>query len=172
MGLDLRPAVQSDREAWSAFLAARPEGDVLQSWAWGEASRDEPGERWARLVLADDVGRIRGIAQVLDRRSAFGRTILYVPHGPIWEREAPDSAELLSRLLQGLRVHARSRKGVVLKLDPRASDDATVTASLTRALLAAGLRRPRHDLQAPTTRVIPLEPGVDPVDDWAKDARA
>jgi lipid II:glycine glycyltransferase (peptidoglycan interpeptide bridge formation enzyme) len=170
--LELRPAVGADREAWSTFLAARPEGDVLQSWAWGEASAGEPGEHWARLVLSGPDGRIRAIAQVLDRRTSFGRTILYVPHGPVWEREAPDAAELLGRMLHGLRVHARSRKGVVLKLDPRASADATVNASLSRALLASGMRRPRHDLQAPTTRVIALEPGADPVAGWAKDARA
>jgi lipid II:glycine glycyltransferase (peptidoglycan interpeptide bridge formation enzyme) len=172
VALELRQAVATDRDAWSAFVAARPEGDLLQSWAWGEASATEPGEHWARLLVEDDAGRIRGVAQVLDRRSAFGRTILYVPHGPIWERDAPDAADLLGRLLQGLRVHARARAGVVLKLDPRASADATVTAGISRALLAVGMRRPRHDLQAPTTRVIALDPELDPVQDWTKDARA
>ena len=171
MALELRPALESDRDSWTAFLASRPEGDVLQSWAWGEASSGEPEEHWSRLVLTDG-GRLRAIAQVLDRRTAFGRTILYVPHGPVWEREAPDAAEVLGRVLQGLRVHARSRRGVVLKLDPRASGDATVTASVSRALMATGMRRPRHDLQAPTTRVIALEAGLDPVEGWAKDARA
>ena len=63
-------------------------------------------------------------------------------------------------------------KRTVLKLDPRASYDATVNAAISRALLAAGLRRPRHDLQAPTTRIIELEADRDPVEDWAKDARA
>jgi lipid II:glycine glycyltransferase (peptidoglycan interpeptide bridge formation enzyme) len=172
MALRLRPAGEADREAWSRFLASRPEGDLLQSWAWGEAGAGEPDERWTRLLLEADDGRVRGLAQVLDRRTSFGRTILYVPHGPVWEREAPDAAELLGRLLHGLRRHARSRKGVVLKLDPRASDDATVDAAIGRALRAAGLRRPRHDLQAPTTRVIELETDRDPVEGWAKDARA
>jgi lipid II:glycine glycyltransferase (peptidoglycan interpeptide bridge formation enzyme) len=172
VALELRTAVEGDRDPWTAFLASRPEGDVLQSWAWGDASADEPDEHWERLVVSEGGGRIRAIAQVLDRRTAFGRTILYVPHGPVWEREASDSAEVLGRVLQGLRVHARSRKGVVLKLDPRASDDATVTASLSRSLIATGMRRPRHDLQAPTTRVIELEAAVDPVAGWAKDARA
>ena len=172
MALELRPAVDGDRDGWTTFIASRPEGDLLQSWAWGDASAGEPGEHWARLVLTDGGGRIRAIAQVLDRRTSFGRTILYVPHGPVWEREAPDAAEVLGRVLQGLRVHARSRRGVVLKLDPRASVDATITASLSRALVATGMRRPRHDLQAPTTRVIALDAALDPVDDWSKDARA
>jgi peptidoglycan pentaglycine glycine transferase (the first glycine) len=173
MALDLRAAVAADRSGWDAFLAARSEGDILQSWTWGEAGAGEPGEHWSRLVVTGDGGRIRGLAQVLDRRTAFGRTILYVPHGPVWQREAPDAAELLSRLIHGLRSHARSRRGVVLKLDPRASEDATITASLARGLLAAGLRRPRHDLQAPTTRIIALDPApADPIADWTKDARA
>ena len=89
MALELRPAVASDRDAWTAFLAERAEGDILQSWAWGEAGSGEPGERWTRLAVTGDGGRIRGIAQVLDRATSFGRSILYVPHGPVWEREAP-----------------------------------------------------------------------------------
>ena len=53
--------------------------------------------------------------------TSFGRTILYVPHGPLWDREAADAAEVLAHLVTGLKAHARERRGIVLKLDPRAS---------------------------------------------------
>ena len=172
MTLGIREATASDRADWSAFIASRPEADVLQSWAWGEAGAGETGERWARLIVTDGAGRTRGVAQVLDRASSFGRTVSYVPHGPVWDREAPESAEILARLLVGLKEHARTRKGVVLKLDPRASADATVTAALRRALLSGGAKLTAHDLQAPTTRIIDLEATDDPVADWSKDARA
>jgi peptidoglycan pentaglycine glycine transferase (the first glycine) len=171
MTLILRDATEADRAGWTAFLASRPEGDLLQSWAWGKAGNGEPGEHWARLVVVDGGGHIRGAAQVLDRATSFGRTILYVPHGPLWDRETPDAAEVLARLLTGLKAHARSRRGIVLKLDPRGSGDAHDDGALERALLATTQRSP-HDLQAPTTRIVELAAAVDPVAGWSRDARA
>lgn len=172
MTLAVRRARDADRPAWSAFVASRPEADVLQDWAWGEAGAEEPGERWSRLLVTDAHGAIRGVAQVLARRTSFGRTIQYVPHGPVWDREGDDAAEVMARLITGLRTHGRQRKGVVLKLDPRASADATVTAALERALGSRGIGRANHDLQAPTTRIVDLTDGDDPVSGWGKDARA
>jgi lipid II:glycine glycyltransferase (peptidoglycan interpeptide bridge formation enzyme) len=75
-------------------------------------------------------------------------------------------------MLTGLRRHARSRRGVVLKLDPRSGADSALDAAVVRALRAAGARRARHDLQAPTTRIVDLSAGDDPVTGWSKDARA
>jgi peptidoglycan pentaglycine glycine transferase (the first glycine) len=172
MTLGIRAATQLDRADWTAFVASRPEGDVLQSWAWGEAGAGERDEHWQRLVVVDAAGRTRGVAQVLDRRTLLGRTILYVPHGPLWDRDAPDAAEILARLLVGLRSHARERHGVVLKLDPRAGQDDPSTQAIGRALVASGARPASHDLQAVTTRVLDLTTTDDPVATWTKDARA
>lgn len=171
MTLALREAGASDRGGWNAFLASRPEADVLQSWAWGDAGAGEPDEHWSRLVVVDANGRPRGLAQVLDRKTSFGRTVLYVPHGPVWDRDAPDAAEVLARLLNGLKVHARSRRGIVLKLDPRGTGDAVPDAALARAILSIS-EPAQYDLQAPTTRILDLQAGDDPVAGWSKDARA
>jgi lipid II:glycine glycyltransferase (peptidoglycan interpeptide bridge formation enzyme) len=171
MTLRLREATDADRADWTAFVASRPEADVLQSWAWGAAGSGEPGERWSRLVVVDGGGHVRGAAQVLARSTSFGRSILYVPHGPLWDREASDAAEVLAHLVTGLKAHARSRRGIVLKLDPRASGDATVDAAIGRVFLTTG-RLADHDLQAPTTRIVDLGALDDPVAGWSKDARA
>jgi lipid II:glycine glycyltransferase (peptidoglycan interpeptide bridge formation enzyme) len=112
------------------------------------------------------------VAQVLDRSASLGRTVLYVPHGPLWDRDAPDAAEVLAHLFTGLKSHARDRRGVVLKLDPRAADDARPAPALRRVMLSGGARPASHDLQAPSTRIIDLSAGSDPVAGWAKDARA
>ena len=169
--LALREATGADRADWTAFMASRPEGDVLQSWAWGQAGAGEPDEHWARLIVVDAGGHTRGVAQVLDRATSFGRTILYVPHGPVWDRDASDAAEILARLLAGIKVHARSRRGIVLKLDPRGTGDVAADAAIGRAFLA-NAQPAAHDLQAPTTRLIDLTAGGDPVAGWNKDARA
>ncbi len=171
MTLTLREASEADRADWTAFVASRPEGDVLQSWAWAEAGAGEPGEHWARLVVVDGGGHIRGTAQVLDRATSFGRTVLYVPHGPLWDREGDDAAEVLARLLTGLKAHARERRGIVMKLDPRGTGEAAMDATVGRVFRSAG-ELAEHDLQAPTTRIIDLTAGDDPVVGWGKDARA
>lgn len=173
MTLGIREAGPGDRADWSAFVASRPEGDVLQAWAWGEAGATEPGEHWSRLMVVDAAGRPRGVAQILDRASAFGRTILYCPHGPLWDREAADAAEVLAHLLTGMRGHARQRRGVVLKLDPRATPrDERGRLAIRPVILAGGARLASHDLQAPTTRIVDLTADDDPVARWSKDARA
>ena len=98
--------------------------------------------------------------------------MLYVPHGPLWDREAPDAAEVLAHLLTGLKTHARARRGIVLKLDPRAPLTRSGALLVGRALLAGGARPAAHDLQAPTTRIVDLAAGDDPTAGWSRDARA
>ena len=171
MTLALREATDADRADWTAFVGSRPEGDVLQSWAWGQAGAEEPGERWTRLVVVDANGHIHGLAQVLARATSFGRSVLYVPHGPLWDRTSPEAAEVLARLLAGLKAHARERRGIVLKMDPRGTGDAVADAAVRRALLATS-ELADQDLQAPTTRLVDLQAGEDPVAGWSKDARA
>ena len=162
-----RRADDIDRPKWDAFVASRPEADLLQTWAWGECTA-LAGEPPARLLLDDD-GRIRGVAQALMRPAGFGRQVAYVPHGPIWDRSAPDADRLFAWLIQGLRTLARKEKALVVKLDPRAEPgDPTDIAALATA---HKLRR-APDLQAPTTRLIDLRDGATELEaSWHTDAR-
>jgi lipid II:glycine glycyltransferase (peptidoglycan interpeptide bridge formation enzyme) len=163
----LRRADDTDRPAWDAFIAARPEADLLQSWAWGECTA-LAGEPPARVLLDDD-GQIRGVAQALMRSAGFGRQVAYVAHGPVWDRSAHDADRLFAWLLQGLRTLARKEKALVVKLDPRAElGDATDIGVLAKS---HGLRH-APDLQAPTTRIVELLRGGDEPDaSWHADAR-
>ncbi|MFI5261319.1 MAG: lipid II:glycine glycyltransferase FemX [Candidatus Limnocylindrales bacterium] len=151
-GVTWAVAELADREAWDAFVAGRPEGDPLQCWAWGDVVAPS-GERPVRLILRDRAGRVRAVAQALVRATTFRRSVLYVPHGPLWDRDAPDGAAVLAAVLGGLREVARHERGLVVKVDPRGVPDG---GDIGRTLLAAGLRRARHDLQAPTTRLVDL----------------
>jgi peptidoglycan pentaglycine glycine transferase (the first glycine) len=146
------------RPDWDAFVAGRSEGDILQSWAWGEAMA-RVGQRPVRIAVRGGDGRIRGLVQALVRDASFGRTVLYAPHGPLWEREAPDADELLRILLTGLRRIGRAERGIVAKLDPRATspDDDRIAALL--AAQPARLRPARHDLQARSTLIVDLLDG-------------
>ena len=163
----LRRADVTDRPKWDAFVASRPEADLLQTWAWGECTT-LAGEPPQRLLLDDD-GRIRGIAQALMRPAGFGRQVAYLPHGPIWDRSAPDADRLFAWLLQGLRTLARKEMALVVKLDPRAEPGDSTNIP---ALAAAHNLRRAPDLQAPTTRLIDLRDGGTELEaSWHPDAR-
>jgi lipid II:glycine glycyltransferase (peptidoglycan interpeptide bridge formation enzyme) len=165
-----RLATADDHDAWDAFVAARPEADPLQSWAWGDAN-GLVGEVPVRGVISRADGTLDGIVQLLVRPAGFGRAVGYAPHGPLWTREAPDAAGLLAALLGGLRDEAARRRVIVVKVDPRA-DPAGGPESVRELLLANGLSPARHDLQARTTRIVDLlDGGDDLMATWDKDAR-
>ena len=161
------PANETDRERWDAFVAARREADPLQAWSWGECAA-LAGEPPVRLLAETVDGTVRGVAQALVRPAGMGRSIAYVAHGPVWEREAPDADRLLGAMLDGLRQVGQAERAIVVKLDPRARPAA---ADPTPALLGYGLRR-AADLQAPTTRLVDLRDGGEELlAAWQADAR-
>ena len=165
----MRIALEDDRPAWDAFVASRPEGDPLQTWAWGEvaATTGEPPQR----ILVERRERIVGVAQALVRPAGFGRQVIYVPHGPVWDRDAADAPSVLTELIDGLRSVAREVRGLVVKVDPRASVGGSGEI-LAGALSANRLRRARHDLQAPSTRIVELLDGGEALmKTWHADAR-
>jgi len=162
-----RRAADTDRLAWDTFVASHPEADILQAWGWGEctALANEPPKR----ILVEDGGRIRGIAQALLRPAGFGRQVAYVPHGPVWDRSAPDADRVFAWLIQGLRTLARKEKALVVKVDPRAEPgDPTDFAPLSVEHDLRGA----PDLQAPTTRIVDLHDGGEQLEaSWHADAR-
>jgi peptidoglycan pentaglycine glycine transferase (the first glycine) len=174
------------RLEWDAFVAARPEGDVLQSWAWGEAMACID-QRPIRIGLRGDDARFRGVAQVLVRDAPFGRTVLYAPHGPLWDREAGDADDLLRNLVDELWRVGRAEHAIVVKIDPRASpagggrlalDDRTRSEEepardrISQQLVAHGLRPARYDLQARSTLIVDLlDGGPELIGTWSPKAR-
>jgi peptidoglycan pentaglycine glycine transferase (the first glycine) len=162
-----RRADDTDRAAWDAFVAGRPEADILQSWGWGQCTA-LAGERPIR-ILVEDADRIRGIAGVLMRRAPFGKQIAYVPHGPVWDRSAPDADRIFAWLVQGLRTLGRKERAIVVKMDPRAEPRQDM--DFDRLAEEHGLRR-APDLQAPTTRIVDLLDGGEQLEaSWHADAR-
>ena len=90
-GVRLVAAQAADRPRWDAFVrGARRRRDPLQTWAWGECAA-LAGEPPVRILAETADGRVRGVAQALVRPAGIGRSVGYVAHGPIWEREAADA---------------------------------------------------------------------------------
>lgn len=167
-GVRVTPASPADQERWDAFVTARPEGDPLQMWSWGICAA-LAGEPPVRVLAETADGRVRGVAQALVRPAGMGRSVAYVAHGPVWERDALDGDRLLGSLLDALREVGAGERAIVVKLDPRgAGSDAEAVAGL---LTGYGLRR-APDLQAPTTRIVDLlDGGEQLMAAWHADAR-
>jgi lipid II:glycine glycyltransferase (peptidoglycan interpeptide bridge formation enzyme) len=168
----VRRAIEADRAALDAFVIARPEADMLQLYAWGE-SMAVSGQRPERL-LAERDGQVVGVVTMLVRPTLMGRTVIYAPHGPVWDRDAPGADGVLRALLGAGEDRARELKGIVLKVDPRArfEGDATDASKVAAAVRAAGLKPSADDLQARTTRIIHVEADEGArIADWKKEAR-
>jgi peptidoglycan pentaglycine glycine transferase (the first glycine) len=158
------PATAADEGDWHQFLAEHPAGDPLQAWGWAEVTA-VGGERPVRLIARDGAGRVRGVAQILVRPTSFGRSVLYVPHGPVWDWHDPAGDAALDRLLEGIGRTGRVERGIVAKIDPRAAstlESEGLSADRIKAELERrGLRSARVDLQARTTRILDLRRGPD-----------
>ncbi|MBU2545272.1 peptidoglycan bridge formation glycyltransferase FemA/FemB family protein [Patescibacteria group bacterium] len=82
----------TNKDIWEDFLLNIQEKTFLDSWNWGEFQKKQ-GEKIWRLGIYDDQELI-GIALVIKIKAKRG-TFLFVPHGPIGEKE---SGSLLVRL--------------------------------------------------------------------------
>lgn len=120
----LREAVESEREAFDAFVAAAG-GHPCQSWGWGDSERPRGWEP-VRYVLEAAGGEIAGTATAI-RKAVLGRwRVMECPWGPVL-----GSADALVPMLGGLWEAARQGGVVWLRLNPEVEPDGAVETALT-----------------------------------------
>jgi len=106
--------IQPQANEWDAFIAARPDGNILQTHAWGQL-KARFGWQAACLGITDDARLIAG-AQVLFRPLPLRLgTLAYVPRGPLvdWQDE-----KIVKTLWAGLDRLCRERRAILLKIEP------------------------------------------------------
>jgi len=104
-------------------VTTHPACHLLQHSHWG-ALKSCFGWQAVRLALEKD-GRLCAGAQVLFRRLPLGRSLAYLPKGPLLN---PDDAETAARLWPALHALARSRRSILLKVEPELPDDPALAA--------------------------------------------
>lgn len=112
-----------DDAHWDAFVASHLAGHLLQLGRWG-ALKVRFGWQAVRLALEQD-GQLRAGAQVLFRRLPLGRTLAYVPKGPLMDFGDDAAATCLWANMHQL---ARSRQAILLKVEPELPDDPALAA--------------------------------------------
>jgi peptidoglycan pentaglycine glycine transferase (the first glycine) len=142
---------------WDDLAVRTPNGDALQSHAWGELKRTT-GWTPLRFVIEAEG---RGIAVVsiqerplMRRLPLVGRRyrILYAPRGPILLEPEAGAADA-SLALAGLRAIARARHAVTLTIDPAWPEGSPVA----EALGGSGFRVAAREVQVSrTAMIVPL----------------
>lgn len=146
---------ESESEKWDDFVAASPEGHILQSSLWGQF---KAAFSWdvARLALEEE-GHLLAGAQVLFRpafrlgKLSLGPALAYVPKGPLVDWDDVRKAGIL---LDGLHRLARSRRAFCLKIEPEIADD----QGLASRLQSYGFRPSSQAVQPRSTIWIDLRP--------------
>lgn len=165
--IEFRPARESDDAAWHTFLGATASGDFLHDWAWGDVSRYD-GEPQTRFV-AESGGELRAICVAQVRRTILGRTIWYVPHGPVLDHDAVDAAEVVRAVLDGLRAAAKGARAILVIVEPRVERGSPAEALYDAA--GPGLRS-SGSVQVAQTRIVDVARDDEPlIASFDKDTR-
>jgi lipid II:glycine glycyltransferase (peptidoglycan interpeptide bridge formation enzyme) len=144
---------QISQADWDAFVAAHPNGHLLQTTAWA-ALKARVGWQAERVALHQH-GQIVAGAQVLLRRLPWGQSLAYVPKGPLVDwRNAAQARELLAALRETIAPH----RPALLKLEPDLPDSPQLDLILT----SYGLQR-GHPVQPRSTIHLDLGQGPDAV---------
>ena len=136
-------------DRWDAFVAAHPDGHLLQSSRWA-ALKCRFGWQAERVALIAG-GQIVAGGQVLLRRLPWGQTLAYVPKGPLVDWRKPAQVR---GLMEGLRQVALAHRAALLKLEP----DLPNSPLLDLQLQSYGLRR-GHPVQPRSTIHLDLSGG-------------
>ncbi len=127
---------------WDRIVLAQPDGNLLQSWAWGELQA-RFGWVVERICFEDGAA---GVCSLQRSRSVLaGGGVYYVPHGPV----VPAGAR--ERVVGALADYARRKAGVVLRIEPKAP-----AGDPWPDLLTARGFRPEQPVQPLVTRLLDL----------------
>ena len=117
-----RQAEMEDMDAtkWDALIEQLPNTHVLQTWEWAKV-KSQFGWQPHPTVWHDREGEVAAAAMVLERSvellgSVVKPRVMYAPKGPLL-RDWSD-ADLRQQVLNDLRVMARSRGNIFVKIDP------------------------------------------------------
>lgn len=142
------------RDDWDNFLETASNGQILQSWEWGEVKRSQG---WEPVRIAvEDGGKIVAAISILKRNVPYiGKSIFYAPRGPILDFGNNDSLDFL---LGAVRAEAKKHGTAVLKIDPEIDEN---DKKAILALKDRGFRPQKKQIQPRSTIYLDLNYELD-----------
>jgi peptidoglycan pentaglycine glycine transferase (the first glycine) len=106
-------------DEWNKIIQTFANAHVLQTWQWAQVKAPLGWQPLPQLWRSPD-GKIQAAALILQRSAAFpglpcGLSVMYIPRGPLLDWS---DTPLVQRVLDDLRVFARQRRVIFLKIDP------------------------------------------------------
>lgn len=139
MKYELKPL---DQRLYDQFNEGNPMATVLQSYQWSEI-KSGWGSRHLGIFLDD---QLSGTVLILKRNLPLGRSMLYIPKGPIMEY----NQETIKPFVRELKRIAKAEKAVFVKMDPpllrrkfylEKPDTAILNETIANSLVDAGFEQ-------------------------------
>lgn len=110
---------KNKRQDWNEFLIAN-NSSFLQSFEWGNFQEQFSVKVW-RIEAREDNEKI--LAAHIIREKVSGFTHLYIPYGPVFNRNSPvkEKQEAFNLLLKNIRQLAQKEKAWFLRIEPIAA---------------------------------------------------
>ncbi len=130
-----------NRENWDSFVLSQ-NGSFLQSFSWGQFQK-ATGKKilflkekdWQALVIVNPLH--------------FGKTYLYVPHGPIWNKEKNNEQVILENFFNKLKSISKEHNAIFIKIEPKISDE-----KIAAILKNQGCKKMKKSIQPEDTLII------------------
>lgn len=112
----------ADRQKYNEFVQNHPLGNIHQTWEWGLFQGQNPDmDRIWFVVDMNEKKEIQSSALVLHRRLPRNLCWLYIPRGPLFDLQKP---ETLEPLLAEIRKIGQKHHAVFARFDPPVTEPA------------------------------------------------
>lgn len=102
-----------DKQSWNSFILSLPNTPFTQSWEWGELQESLGRKIW-RLELQEN-NEMVGIAQIIKYPLPFGKKFLYIPRGPVINKNYQQNAG--EEFIKYLKNLALKEKAIFVRMD-------------------------------------------------------
>ena len=104
-----------EKEKYEKFVKKHKKSHFLQSYAWGEFSLAIKRYVPHYVGLEDKNGKLVAVSLLLEKRLPLGYSYLYASRGFVIDF---DDDELISEFVKYIKVFAKKRKAIFVKIDP------------------------------------------------------
>lgn len=147
-----------DPSSWNQFILHHPEGNLLQSWSWGEFQQALGNSIW-RLQVVGDNNEV--IAQLLAIKLSlgFGKFIIYTPREVLINTTAPiqHQQQAMELIVKKIKELGKGEKAILWRTDPPLKVSDTTALSLYKTF---GFIRSKKSVQPSTNWVIDITAGT------------